>query len=313
MNWKIKARIQNLISTLPSEMSYALYYCVQRSLGGLKNFSPVSRLESGIEIWDKIEEQGHDPKDKVFFEVGTGRAPLAPLSYWLMGAKKIYTIDLNPYIKKELLEDSFRYLIENQQEINVLFGPRLQKERFTKLMMLANQPSFSLDEFFKLCDVKYIAPGDAANTPLEPNCIDFHTSYNVYEHIPEPVLSAILREGNRIVKPSGLFINKIDYSDHFAHSDSSISSINFLQFSDQDWSKIAGNRYMYMNRMRHDDFSQLFGSVNQDIVPQEGNTDNRAAETLNHSDFSLDAKFGHKSKEILSIIDSWWVTKPSSA
>jgi hypothetical protein len=309
MNWKLKARIQNLISMLPSEMSYSLYYFVQRTLGGLKNFSPISRLESGFEIWTKIEEQGIDPKDKVFFEVGTGRAPLAPLAYWLMGAKKIYTIDLNPYIKKELLEDSFLYINENQQEIKSLFGSRLQNARFTKLIALATQPHFSLNEFFELCDIEYIAPGDAAKTPLEQGCIDFHTSYNVFEHIPEPVLSAILKEGNRIVKKSGLFIHKIDYSDHFAHSDTSISSINFLQFSDEKWSKIAGNRYMYMNRMRHDDFIELFNSVGQKIVFQEGRIDSQAEKLLNDSGIMLDKKFKDKPQKILNIIDSWWITE----
>lgn len=309
MNWKLKARIQNLISMLPSEMSYSLYYFVQRTLGGLKNFSPISRLESGIEIWTKIEEQGIDPKDKVFFEVGTGRAPLAPLAYWLMGAKKIYTIDLNPYIKKELLEDSFLYINENQQELKSLFGSRLQNARFTKLIALATQPHFSLNEFFELCDIEYIAPGDAAKTPLEQGSIDFHTSYNVFEHIPEPVLSAILKEGNRIVKKSGLFIHKIDYSDHFAHSDTSISSINFLQFSDEKWSKIAGNRYMYMNRMRHDDFIGLFNSIGQKIVFQEARIDSQADKLLNDSGIMLDKKFKDKPQKILNIIDSWWITE----
>ena len=50
----------------------------------------------------------------------------------------------------------------------------------------------------------------------------------------------------------------VDYSDHFSHSDQTISSINFLRYSDDEWQRYAGNRYMYMNRLRHDDVLALF-------------------------------------------------------
>ena len=74
-----------------------------------------------------------------------------------------------------------------------------------------------------------------------------------------------------------LFIN-IDYSDHFSHSDKSISSVHFLQFSDGKCNKIAGNRYMYMNRLRHDDFVSLFQDLNNHILINEPTNNNRVSE-----------------------------------
>jgi len=77
-----------------------------------------------------------------------------------------------------------------------------------------------------------LSPGDAAETHFPDQCIDYHTSYAVFKHILKIVLKKILEEGNRIIKKHGFFVHNIDYSDHFSHSDKSISAINFLQYSD---------------------------------------------------------------------------------
>ena len=48
-----------------------------------------------------------------------------PIAYWLMGARKIYTIDLNPYLKSELVEESLKYIFNNQEEVRNLFDSLL--------------------------------------------------------------------------------------------------------------------------------------------------------------------------------------------
>ena len=121
MHWKTKSTIQNLISKLPSELSYAAYYWLQRKFGGLKVVYTLGTLSAAIEIWKTIQLQGVDPANKVFFEVGTGRAALVPLEYWLMGAKKTITIDLNPYVKSELIMEHLNYIVNNKNTINILF------------------------------------------------------------------------------------------------------------------------------------------------------------------------------------------------
>ena len=58
-------------------------------------------------------------------------------------------------------------------------------------------------------------------------------------------------------------INYIDYGDHFSHTDDSISSLNFLQYSTNEWSRYGDSKFIYMNRLRHDDFEDIF---NEDVV-----------------------------------------------
>src|SRR5262245_9797031 len=106
MRWKTKARIQNAIARLPSRASYAAYYWIQRHFGGLRDGSPLSRMAAGVEAWKRIAKQGVDPAGKVFFEVGTGREPLVPICFYLMGAGRTITVDLNPYLKDELIQET---------------------------------------------------------------------------------------------------------------------------------------------------------------------------------------------------------------
>ena len=200
MRWKLKAKIQNAVSLLPSSASYATYYWIQRHFGGLRRLNPISRLTSAIKTWKRIQEQGVIPSGKVFLEVGTGRVPIVPLAYWLMGAEKTITMDLNPYLKAELVEESIQYISENKEKILNLFGSLIDKKRFNELQSLSRDSYFSVSAFLDLCHVDYVAPIDAADTRFPEQCIDFHTSYTVFEHIPLEVLKQILEEGNRIIK-----------------------------------------------------------------------------------------------------------------
>lgn len=309
MHWKLKAAIQNAISQLPEASSYDAYYWVQRHFGGLRRVNPLKRLVAGIETWKRIQSQGISPSGKVFLEVGTGRVPLVPLAYWLMGAESIVSIDLNPYLKEELVVENLLYISENEEGILKLFGSLIDKERFDHLMSLVKESNFSITDFLDLCRIQYIAPGDAAKTGLPDKSIDFHTSYTVFEHIPIEKLREILKEGNRIIRENGLFVHRIDYSDHFSHSDKKISAINFLQYSDDEWEKYAGNRYMYMNRLRHDDFIMLFESVGHRILESQPDTDLHIKDILRSGSLRLNDRFGSKPEDVLAITGSWMITQ----
>lgn len=233
---------------------------------------------------------------------------LMPLCFWLMGAKRTITVDLNPYLKAELILQSLAFIRRHQAEIVELFGGRLIDERLEKVLNYAENEIFDLNTYLSLCNITYIAPGDASSTGITENSIDIHTSYQVFEHIPSNILENILTEGSRISKPDAIFAHKIDYTDHFSHSDSSISTINFLQYSEKAWSKLAGNRYMYMNRLRHDDyiaiFRKTFPTVKADTI-----TDINLERVLDQSDFVLDARFQNKDRAILCTTESWVVAK----
>jgi hypothetical protein len=63
---------------------------------------------------------------------------------------------------------------------------------------------------------------------------------------------------------------------------------------------------MYMNRLRHDDFINLFQNVNCKILIEEPDIDESLL--LQKSDFKLNSKFKSKPDEVITIIGSWLVS-----
>ena len=311
MNWRTKARIQNAIAMLPESFSNSVYYAIQRKFGGLKSINPVKRLNAGIETWRRIQSQDRDPKGGVFFEVGTGRTVNVPLSFWLMGAEKTITIDLNPYLKEELVLESIDFICNNKPDIEALFGELIEPKRFEHLIVWNQGKHRSLAAALDLIQVRYIAPGDAMHTSLPPKCIDFHTSFTVFEHIPGDVIAGIILEANRLLRPGGMLVHCIDYSDHFAHDDKSIGKMNFLQIEDKEWNKLAGNRYMYMNRIRHHEYLEIFKNSGQTIVIDEPATDPKSLEGFQNGALIPATKFNQMSPEQLAITSSWIVSQRS--
>lgn len=305
MHWKTRAFIQNAVSFLPDSLSYPSYYFIQRNFGRLRRLSPTERYEAGAKIWKRLRDINYNPVGKVFFEVGTGRVPTVPLSFWLMGAEKTITVDLNPYLRPELVREQIAYTAEHQEEVRAIFGSYLIEDRLQQLVSLSAEKNLPLDKFLKTCGIEYLAPADAAKTSLPAGSIDVHMSFTVFEHIPREILEAILKEGNRIVRAGGIFIHYIDYSDHFSHTDNTISPINFLQFPDREWARLSGNRYMYVNRLRHDDFLKLYEDVGHKVVACEPIINPEVAKLLQTGKVTLNSRFAQKSPEILSTTKSW--------
>ena len=83
-------------------------------------------------------------------------------------------------------------------------------------------------------------------------------------------------------------------SDHFQHQDKSITSINFLRYSEKEWDKIAGNQFAYCNRLRVSDYFALFKEVGFDVCHKEVQEDKEARESMK-SGFVVDERFrGYK-------------------
>lgn len=309
MNWQTKAKIQKAVALLPPALSYAFYYRLQRQFGGLKQISPLMRLEAGINVCKRLTNQGQTPTGKTFLEVGTGRRLNMPIAFWLLGAEKVITVDLNPYLKHELVAGDMQFITANQTEVKRLFeGTRYDEDRLDALCSLSRR-KWDLAALMHLCSFEYLAPGDAANLKSIPNqSVDVHTSYTVLEHIPPETIKAILLEGNRILKDDGLFVHLIDHTDHFAHADKSISTINFLQYSDAAWQKTAGNRYMYMNRLRVDDFAAMVRDCHHTVLSIETELDQDAVNLLQASKLKLHQKFAEKPVNVLAARSSWIVS-----
>ena len=75
-------------------------------------------------------------------------------------------------------------------------------------------------------------------------------------------------------------VHAANTGDHFAHVDGSLSPLHFLRWSERQWDLIAGNRYMYQNRMRADDYYALFEECGLRVVHKRESVDERALRDL---------------------------------
>ena len=307
MHWKVKARLQNAVAMLPSRLGNSVYYFGQRLLGGLREVDATQRLLAGRSIVSRLAGLGRSVAGKTFLEIGTGRQLNVPIALWLCGAGRVVTVDLNRYLREELVREDLAYLSGRADEIQGLFGDYGRTSEFRqRLAALIRGRDGGLERLLETINVEYIAPCDAASLPLGDNSVDYHVSYTVLEHIPPDVLKGILREGNRVLGRDGLFVHCVDFSDHFSHSDSSVSSVNFLQFTEEEWTSISGNRFMYHNRMRVDECESLF-AANVDVRAVEPVVDPRARDLLQRNGLSLDGRFSEKSVETNATSHAWIV------
>ena len=302
MHWKTKAIIQNMLSILPTQISYEVYYKVQRICGGLRKVDPTVGIKNGIRIVRSIESVGKKICDKVFVEIGTGRTITIPITLWLCGASRIITVDLNPYLKTELIREELDFIRSNQDAVLEMFGDRVTQKQFNERFNWLVRGKIDIKGFMKESQIDYFAPSDARELPVWDRTIDYHISNNVFEHVPLDVVSQILSEGRRKLKDDGLMVHRIDFSDHFSHSDPRIPTINFLKYSEKQWLRYSGNRYMYHNRARIDEFEETVEKAGLKIIDKKLEIDQEAVRLIK-SGLKLDKRFAGKPEEVNSVLN----------
>jgi len=299
MHWKHKAAIQNLVARLPSPVSHAAYYAIQRRFGGLRDIDPLPMLMAGIDIADRAAAQGRPIQAGTVLEIGTGRRLGLPMALWLCGASRIVTVDLQRYLKGQLVAEDLAKMARRRHEVEGAFGERARDPVFLDRIERLMTAERNLDGLLALTGTEYRAPADAARVDLPAGSVDFQVSYTVLEHVRPEAIVGLLAEARRLLSKRGLAVHVIDFSDHFAHADTSISAINFLQFSDRQWQRRAGNRYMYHNRLRIDDVLDLFAAGGLHVLSVDTQVDDSSRSELRDG-FPLDERFRGKTEEVLA-------------
>jgi SAM-dependent methyltransferase len=266
-----------------------------------------------MEFCRQITAHGRSPIGANFLEVGTGWRLNLPIACWLCGARRIWTIDLNHYLQFDLIKEDLQFLHHNREHLlTALWGTYGELLDLGRWHRLVECPPANFAELSDLCGIIYQAPIDAGRTPFDANSFDFHVSCNVFEHIPPHELRSILVEANRITKPDGLLIHRVDHTDHFSHYDSRLSQIHFLQYSDGEWRRYAGNRYAYVNRLREDDYFHLFNQCGQEVREVRSQIDGDV-KLLLQDGFPLDTRFCAKTNDNLSRLTSVFIVSPAPA
>ncbi|MCO5249226.1 MAG: class I SAM-dependent methyltransferase [Chitinophagales bacterium] len=274
--WKQKAIVQKAISFLPfsSKINYIFQKYVTKgvNLSDEYFYDRLGHAKEHIKGFKKHIKL----TPKTCLEIGTGWYPIVPISFFLIGADIIYSVDISFLTSKKRLKTTLEMFVKANEKGQLIEYIDIIPEKYNNIIsLLNNYDKYSLKEVLQNLNIVYLIE-DAENLSLTDNSIDLVNSNNTFEHIYPNTLIPILKELRRIVnKQSGIMSHFIDMSDHFAHFDKSINIYNFLQYNDKQW-KWIDNSIQPQSRSRFSDYKEIYSKLNIPISEEsyrDGNID----------------------------------------
>jgi SAM-dependent methyltransferase len=269
-HWLIKSAIHQILYRLPQRQAWNRLFqkYVTRSvvLNGEKFETKVRECHRH---WNSFRDASPATPEFVAFELGTGWFPIIPVGLYLCGAKKIWTVDIDPMLRPEALRqmlEHFQAYAGNGKLREML--PELKTDRLQTLRGLVDLVSRERpEELLKRLQIECLAL-DAQSTPVASRTIDLYLSSAVLEYIPRPVLQGIFKEARRLLVPGGIMSHRLNLIDQFSYFDRSIGAYNFLRFTDKQWRR-RNSPMIWQNRMRISDFRALFAEAGFEILREE--------------------------------------------
>ena len=261
MRWLAKAALQRGLGLLPQgeRVNYVFQRHLLRSLPADESVfrRKFSRALQHLRAFDE-HGPGVAGADAVFYEFGAGWDLSLPLAYAALGVGSQVLVDIRPSARLELVNDALRRFDRLSKELEAEAGRDLRP---------LDGPVRSIEELAERFGVAYFAPRDARATGLGAESVDFVSSTDTCEHIPEADLVQIFGECRRLLRPGGVFSCRIDLQDHYAYFDPSISRYNFLRFSERTWS-LVNSPLHYQNRLRARDYLRLARETGFELVAE---------------------------------------------
>ena len=201
-------------------------------------------------VWqiELLRDAGHDIREKRILEIGSGWHPIAAMTFLAAGAASVTLTDIELLLDRRLIRSAIEFVRGRRDQMIAKLG-RVDLDRL-------EVKDGTISQMIKQLGLTYLVP---YRTEVSPNAsADLIVSCSVFEHIRARTLERMMAEFRRILVPGGAMVHFIDFSDHYAHRDRSISRCNFLQYEDWQWRLLSLNSQDYHNRLRHSDFAAMF-------------------------------------------------------
>ena len=271
MKWTTKAKLQKAIATLPLPLARTCYRSIQWLYHLYCPRSPKEHIESVLTLADAIQMYGC-LQGATIVEIGTGQRMNLPIIFWLLGADRITSVDLHRNIMPVRVRSHINWYRSHRAWLAEVLPVRAGHRLDELLALNAKSPKKLVKQIMDLCNISYLAPADACDLDLPDQQFDLHCSNNCLEHFPPKSLHRMLETAKRLLKPGGLCVHQIDLADHFASSDPTISTVNFLKFDKETYGRYS-SALMYLNRLRVSDYRRIFEHCGFDILAVDTSVD----------------------------------------
>jgi hypothetical protein len=252
-SWVVKAAAVGLLSRVPQGERVAAFVRqhVTKSvhLPDRVGFAKCERAARHVKCFLDVAGLSEVPKDFVALELGTGWFPAAPIAASMVGASRVYTVDVSSHIRWPQIVTTIEVV---RKYVELGENPLVRRDRLPLLdeALATNDVSRALS----VLGVERIVGDARALSPERP--VDLYFSNNTLEHIPEPDLVAIFKRFREVGSSRAVMSHWIDMSDHYMGFDPKIGPFHFLRFSEPQFAWMNGPLH-YQNRLRHSDFTRI--------------------------------------------------------
>ena len=241
INWKLKALLYKIFDTLKLKASFYLIqkYITKRS---------KVKINEVDKSWKFHAENIKKKNVSKILEIGAGKS-LAQnifISYYFNNSIKQTVIDINTMLDFQLFNEA------NKQISSLL---KIETKNYAE----------NVEQLKQTYNIDYKAPTKIEELKKSENKFDMCISTTALEHFPISDLKNYLKQLKIVLSEDALISSAIDYSDHYNHTDDTISPLNYLQFSEMEWKKY-NNFYLFQNRLRHQDYKKIFLEFGYEIL-----------------------------------------------
>src|SRR4029453_13616085 len=227
MDWRVKGIVQKVLSRTPG--GEWLNDRLQGTIGELRSLEEnvATKIRDWTSLHDLLRESGFSLRGAEILEVGTGWHPTLPLCFSLAGVSRCTTLDRTRHLSPALTRRVVASLRRHLSALAEATGRGL-----AALEGDGGGPAGGAGG-----PDRPPAPPAAAGTGRAAGSVDLVYSNSVLEHVPPDGILELLAEARRILRPGGIVAPCVACNDHYAHFDPRISFVNYLQFSDAEWTR----------------------------------------------------------------------------
>jgi hypothetical protein len=306
-NWKAKAAVQDLLSLLPGSDYWNML--LQRYVTRLLVLTP-SRFEQKLSQCRRHLERTESATGKPWsafsvLELGTGWHPIIPMGMYLSGASVVWTVDIASLLSPDRVVEAAGFFVRYAGSGRLAeLLPSARPDRMEPLERLAAEgPRGRAPE--ELLQTVHVVPlvCDVRRAALSDASVDLFISNCVLEHIPRNDIGDIFRTFKRLARPGAVMSHLVDMADHYADFDPSITSYNFLKYSERSWRWYNCNLH-YQNRLRLTDHREVHREAGFRILAEYNVQGTEAA----LDSVPLAAQFTHYPRQELLVTKAWIIS-----
>jgi SAM-dependent methyltransferase len=262
-------------------------------------------LERALDLISLYETTSGPTRGRDFLEIGTGWCPWVPLLLRLTEARRIVTVDVNPWLSIKTAVRTTEALLDRAGKVGAAL--RLDPQAVYERLRSATSAT-SLAEWLAATEIAYHGV-EVQGAGLPAHSVDAVLSSNVLEHVAPSGLRAIHRESARILRPGGVVAHRFNPQDHFSEGDRTITGANFLQYSEASWRWLGGSGLAYHNRIRCPQHVSLMREAGFEIVYSRTRPDLIARDAVKSGRLSVHTDFAGMTPDELTDDYMWVVAR----